>query len=274
LVGNAPYLVDKEDGSLHRIPVVDAITGAWENDYLTHVKGQHLPGPVDALHDEVRSITGTQGRVHALRLLRRRVPSLSIRDATAYADALTASLSPPADLLATAVEALPRPDQRVALGVQTVTGPNSPMTTPFPEPASPGIAPHRRRQTAQRCGTGFVGEFRELAADYDDGPSIHDAITPEPRAQEAELVAYLRAGSVLAVSGSTDYDVLRGDGTAIGALSLQTDGTWFWSSGLAYYVETYHLALDDRFLAHAAASDWQPPQLSLAELLSLEEATR
>ncbi|MFD9460711.1 YrhB domain-containing protein [Streptomyces sp. NPDC060027] len=153
LVGNGPYLVDKEDGSLHRVPVVNAVTGAWENDYLTRVKGQYLPGPVDALHDEVRSIADTQGRVHALRLLRRRVGGLSIRDATAYADALKAGQSPPADLLAQAVEALPRPRGPVASGVETVTGPNTPMTTPFPAPALPGIAPHRRRQTAERCRT-------------------------------------------------------------------------------------------------------------------------
>ncbi|MCX5001237.1 YrhB family protein [Streptomyces sp. NBC_00638] len=271
LVGNGPYLVDKEDGSLHRVPVVDAVTGAWENDYLTRVKGRYLPGPVDALHDEVRSIADTQGRAHALRLLRRRVGGLSIRDATAYADALKAGQSPPADLLARAVEALPRPKGPVASGVETVTGPNTPTTAPFPAPTLPGIAPRRRRQTAERCRTPCVGQFRELSADYDHAPSIHDAATPEPRPHEAELVAYLRAGSVLAVSGSASYDVLRGDGTMICDISLQSDGTWFWNSALAYYVETYHLALDDRFLTHAAASGWTPRQLSLAEMLSLED---
>lgn len=141
LVGNGPYLVDKENGSLHRIPVVDAVTGAWENDYLTRVKGQHLPGPVDALHDEVRSIADTRGRAHALRLLRRRVSCLGLRDATAYLDALKAGQSPPADLFAQAVEALPRPREPVASGVETITGPNTPMTGPFPAPTLPGVAP-------------------------------------------------------------------------------------------------------------------------------------
>lgn len=57
----------------------------------------------------------------------------------------------------------------------------------------------------------------------------------------------------------------------IGALSVQTDGPWFWYPDLPYYVETYHLALDDRFVAHVAASRWRPPQLSLRQLLALEE---
>ncbi|MFI6492922.1 hypothetical protein [Streptomyces sp. NPDC050564] len=270
MTGNGPYLVDQEEGSLHQIAVVDAVTAAWENDYLTRVKGQHLPGPVDALHDELRTIADMHGTAHALRLLRRRVPAFSIRHATAYTTALKAGLGPPAVLLALAVEALPRPTQPATFGVQTITGPHTPMAAPFPAPVLPSLAPHRRRQTAHRCGTRFVGAFRELTADV-QAPSIHDAAGLEPRALESEVAAYLRAASVPAVSGSVAYDVLRDDGTMICGLSLHSDGTWFWSSDLAYYVETYHLALDDRFLAHAAASGWKPPQLSLTELLALEE---
>ncbi|MEU4086460.1 hypothetical protein [Streptomyces aureus] len=50
---------------------------------------------------------------------------------------------------------------------------------------------------------------------------------------------------------------------------LQTDGTWFWNSALAYYVTTYHLALDDRFVTHAADSGWRPRPLDDAETLAL-----
>jgi hypothetical protein len=271
LAGNGPYVVDKEDGSLHQIAVVDAVTGAWEADYITRVRGQHLPGPVDALHDEVRSLAHTQGKVHALHLLRRRVPAFSIRDATAYTAALRAGLDPPADLRVVAAEALPHPARPAAFGVQTLTDPNSPTSEPFPAPALPSFAAHRRRQTAARCEGRFVGAFRELQAVDAEGPSIHDVAGLEPRAHETEVASYLRAGSVLAVTSSAAYDVLRDDGTMICGLSLQTDGTRFWHSDLAHYVETYHLALDDRFLAHAAASGWKPPQLGLAQLLALEE---
>lgn len=128
-----------------------------------------------------------------------------------------------------------------------------------------------RQQTVQCCGTRFVGDFRELLADDPGAPSIHDAAGLEPRPHETQVAAYPRAGSILAASPSTTCDVLGGDGTAIGALTLQTDGTWFWYSDLPYYIETYHLALDDRFLTHAANSNWQPPQLGLSQLLALEE---
>ncbi|MER5472474.1 hypothetical protein [Streptomyces sp. NPDC002685] len=69
--------------------------------------------------------------------------------------------------------------------------------------------------------------------------------------------------------GTASYDELRGDGTLIGENSLQTDGTWFWNSALAYYVKTYHLALDDRFVDHAADSAWRPRPIGTAELLAL-----
>lgn len=258
LLANGPYLVDKQDGSLHQIPVVDAVTGAWENDYLTRVKGQVLPGPVDALHEEVCSTAGAQGRAHALRLLRRRIPALGIRAATTYADALAAGQSPPADLLALAVEALPRRREPVALGVRTITKAGRSASAPAPLSKQSNSTTPRRKQTPPPCPTRHLGAYRELESGRPGAPSIHDSIATEPRPDEGKLIAYLRAGTWLAVCGTASYDELRGDGTMIGENLLQTDGTWFWNSALAYYVKTYHLALDDRFITHAADSGWKP----------------
>jgi hypothetical protein len=269
LLANGPYLVDKQDGSLHQISVVDTVTGAWENDYVTRVKGQELPGPVDALHDELRSTAEAQGRAHALRLLRRRVPALSIRAATTYADALTAGQSPPADLLMLAVKALPRPKEPVALGVRTIAKTNTSMTAPAPPSKQSNSATQRRRQSPAQCSTRYLGTYHELSPDRTDAPSIHDSIATEPRTDESELITYLRSGTRLAVCGTASYDELRGDGTLIGENSLRTDGTWFWNSALAYYVKTYHLALDDRFVAHAADSGWRPRHIDTAEMLAL-----
>ncbi|WP_326783062.1 YrhB domain-containing protein [Streptomyces sp. NBC_00151] len=269
LLANGPYLVDKQDGSLHQIPVVDAVTGAWENDYLTRVKGQELPGLVDALHDELRSTADAQGRAHALRLLRRRIPALSIRAAATYADALAAGQSPPADLLALAVEALPRPKEPVALGVRTITEASRSVSVPAPLSKQSNSTAQRRRQTPAQCSTRHLGTYRELEPDRTDAPSIHDSIATEPRSDEAKLIAYLRSGTRLTVCGTASYDELRGDGTLIGENSLRTDGTWFWNSDLAYYVKTYHLALDDRFVARAAGSAWRPRHIGTAEMLAL-----
>ncbi|SDN68355.1 Immunity protein 35 [Streptomyces wuyuanensis] len=143
LVGNGPYLVDKADGSLHQIGVVDAVTGAWEREYLARIKRQAAPGPVDALHEEVRAAALAQGRVDALRLLRRRVPALRISDAKVYVAALLADADPPAELVAAATEALPRPAELISHGIATITGPNTPTEALRPLSGLPGLAPHR-----------------------------------------------------------------------------------------------------------------------------------
>lgn len=127
----------------------------------------------------------------------------------------------------------------------------------------------RRRQTPAQCSTRHLGTYRELEPDRTDAPSIHDSIATEPRSDEAKLIAYLRSGTRLTVCGTASYDELRGDGTLIGENSLRTDGTWFWNSDLAYYVKTYHLALDDRFVARAAGSAWRPRHIGTAEMLAL-----
>lgn len=272
LVGNGPYLVDGKDGSLHQIAVVDFVTGAWEADYRARVRGERPRGPVDELASEIRAVAVEHGRVHALRLLRQRVPALGIAEAKTYLTAVEAGAAPPAALVALAEEALlPSSRQAAASGVEAITGPNPPTAGELPAPPLLDFVPHRRKDTAERCEGNFVGDFRELRGSGKGAPSIHDAACLQPRAHEAELAAYLRAGSVLAASPAIVYDEVRGDGTVIGGLSIQTDGRWFWYSDLAYYVETYHLALDDRFLVHAASRDWQPPQLGLAELLALED---
>ncbi|MEW2485962.1 YrhB domain-containing protein [Streptomyces sp. NPDC048411] len=263
LVGNGPYLVDRMDGSLHSIGVVDAVTEAWEPEYRTRIRGERLPGAAALLADEVRDAAALTGRVAALRLLRRRVPALDYPQAKAYLAALLHGAAPPPALLALATAALePVSYLTPTLGIRTLTGPltpSSPPPDPDPDPATPAAGTEDPR---------FIGRYRELSSDG-SGPSMHDVACLEPRPYEGELAAYLRAGNVLAAASSAWYDELRGDGTLIAAKCIHTDGTWFWRSDLSYYVETYHLAVDERFLAHAAALGWQPPRLSPEELQAL-----
>ncbi|MEU7645049.1 hypothetical protein [Streptomyces huasconensis] len=90
------------------------MTGAWEADYRVRMRGQVIRTAVDDLHDEIRAVAGTRGRVHAMRVLRQRVPALSPAQVDEYvtalgdsdghgdvpahlADVATAQLVPPAD---------------------------------------------------------------------------------------------------------------------------------------------------------------------------------
>lgn len=88
LAGNGPYLVDRVDGSLHWIGVLSAVTDAWETDYRSRIRGQVTRTAVDELHDEVRAVTDARGRVHAMHILRGRVPALSHAQTIEYVTAL------------------------------------------------------------------------------------------------------------------------------------------------------------------------------------------
>ena len=117
----------------------------------------------------------------------------------------------------------------------------------------------------------FVGEFRELGHGRPDGPSLHAAVRDEGDHGEQALARYLREGAVLAATGTRVHDVLSPEHELIGGLSLLTDGQWFWYSGLAHYVERYHVTLDERFTQHARSRNWSPPQLTHDELVEIEE---
>lgn len=118
----------------------------------------------------------------------------------------------------------------------------------------------------------FLGEFRELEHGRTDGPSLRDCVQREVAPYEADLVRYLRAGSVLAATTSRVHDVLSDRNDLIGGLHLLTDGEWFWYTDLAHYVEHYHVPLDARFVDHARGRGWTPPQLSDAELVRIGDA--
>ncbi|MFG3001752.1 hypothetical protein [Streptomyces sp. NPDC048340] len=108
----------------------------------------------------------------------------------------------------------------------------------------------------------YLGGFRELERGSPDGPSLMAAVRGEGDPHEEDLVRYLRAGSVIAATGSAVYDFLSPTNEFIDSLHLLTDGEWFWHSDLAHYVERYHVPVDERFVDHARHRGWMTPQLS------------
>ncbi|MFH8901800.1 YrhB domain-containing protein [Streptomyces coeruleorubidus] len=118
LAGNGPYLVDRVDGGLHQVGVVSAMTGEWEDDYRARIRGLPVPTAVDDLHDVLREIASTRGRMHAVRTLRQRLPVLSPAEAIEYVSALLEG-DAPARLVAVATKELVEPLNPV-LGVKTV----------------------------------------------------------------------------------------------------------------------------------------------------------
>ncbi|MFG2712043.1 YrhB domain-containing protein [Streptomyces goshikiensis] len=86
-----PYLVDREDGSIHFVPGTDW-TEDWEELYLWQVKGIRAPDPLAAA---VRHLADSAGTAAAMRHLRKRAPRIGVRDAKAYVTIVRDGSEPP-----------------------------------------------------------------------------------------------------------------------------------------------------------------------------------
>jgi hypothetical protein len=113
-----------------------------------------------------------------------------------------------------------------------------------------------------------IGSYRELTHDADD-PSIVESIAKVPQENEDKIVAYLRNAVCIGGRGGFIPDVL--DPSSRVALSAHpyTDGTYFWTSDLAHYVEKYHLRLPPDCLDHLTSKNWKPPTEAEVDVDSL-----
>ncbi|MEU3567634.1 YrhB domain-containing protein [Kitasatospora sp. NPDC036755] len=114
-----PYLVDREDGSIHFVPGTDWDDG-WEQDYLRQVRGVRVPDPLAA---EVRELAVAAGAVAAMRHLRARAPRMGLREAKDYVTAVGGGSEPPEELAALTREP-GTPDRGP---IETLAGPVGPV---------------------------------------------------------------------------------------------------------------------------------------------------
>lgn len=91
-VGGGAHLVDAETGTLFFVPGFHLGTDDWMEGFLIRYKGRVIP---DAIEVRVREVLLADGRLAALRELRRLAPALRIDGARAYIDVLQNGGHPP-----------------------------------------------------------------------------------------------------------------------------------------------------------------------------------
>ncbi|MFJ9442008.1 YrhB domain-containing protein [Kitasatospora sp. NPDC101235] len=110
-----PYLVDREDGSIHFVPGTDW-SDAWEEDYLRQVKGIRTPDPLAA---DVRRLAHSVGTAAAMQHLRKNAPRMSLQQARTYVTITRDGSEPPEELAS-----LTRTPDRWGPGpIETLAGP-------------------------------------------------------------------------------------------------------------------------------------------------------
>ncbi|MCX5015026.1 YrhB family protein [Streptomyces sp. NBC_00555] len=89
-----PYLVDREDGSIHFV-LGTAWTEDWEELYLWQVKGIRAADPLAAA---VRRLSDSAGTAAAMQHLRKQAPRISLQEAKAYVTIVRDGNQPPEEL--------------------------------------------------------------------------------------------------------------------------------------------------------------------------------
>lgn len=103
-----------------------------------------------------------------------------------------------------------------------------------------------------------VGFYRELRHGSATGPSLHEAIGAEPGPDQAKIVGYLQAGHAFIVAPGLVRDILANN-AIIGALTIQTDGTYAWPSDFPHYIEKHHARPPAELVEHVRASQFTMP---------------
>ncbi|UUA04487.1 MULTISPECIES: YrhB domain-containing protein [Streptomyces] len=80
LVGHGPYLVDRQDGSIHHIPATTYVADVWQDLHLQQIRGVRPPDPLVAA---VEALVHSEGTMAAMRHLRKRAPLLGLQQAKA-----------------------------------------------------------------------------------------------------------------------------------------------------------------------------------------------
>lgn len=114
-----------------------------------------------------------------------------------------------------------------------------------------------------------IGFFRELKHGNPTGPSLREAQRMHRWAHQAEIVDYLKNGVLLVASMGVVTDILGGGDRIIGSPSILTDSVFAWPEDLAYYVDTYNVAVPDSFIENAIKKKWSMPTSIDVHMLDL-----
>ena len=108
-----------------------------------------------------------------------------------------------------------------------------------------------------------VGFFKELADGDKNETFIKEIIGQNTLDKEPEIINYLNNGKFLCITPGVVCDVLDESKGVIGSLEILTDGEWIWPSDLSYYLQNYHIKLDEQFIDHIKKNNWKVPDVDI-----------
>lgn len=87
--------------------------------------------------------------------------------------------------------------------------------------------------------------FKEFAPKREH-PSIHHYLENEPYPDQDKIIQFLKNGKIEFAQMSRSRDIFTGERIPYEVLGM-SDGDYFWSNTLAWYVEKYNLRMPEEF---------------------------
>ena len=104
-----------------------------------------------------------------------------------------------------------------------------------------------------------IGFFRDLPHGLEDSPSLEEARRSSGDDDEAQVISYLRDGNLMVATTGPGLDPLAEGLEYTDPPHILTDGVWMWPGDLAFYVEKYHVSLEQEFLDHIRKNCYRVP---------------
>src|SRR5687767_14713440 len=101
--------------------------------------------------------------------------------------------------------------------------------------------------------------FDELNVASPTGLSLKESVGSQPYPEENKIIDYLESGYWIEIRGGIYYDLLSVEKKYAPSPSILTDGVWFWTECLKYYVKEYYVSLPEDFIKHLKSNNWKVP---------------
>ena len=96
-------------------------------------------------------------------------------------------------------------------------------------------------------------------------------INIQPIDDYIKVLEYLKKGRVIAIASGLENDKKDPSKGNVVNIGIVTDGVWVWPLALNYYIEQYHLGIEEEFLKEIRSKNYQCPSITDGQLENIRK---
>ena len=119
----------------------------------------------------------------------------------------------------------------------------------------------------------WFGLWKETRPEYSNYPSIKEFLTGASLSPDEleNVIRYLDSGVIIATTSRRAFPCVMTGRRFSGSLSERTDGVWWWTDDLSYYIREFGVRLPNQMLDHIRKNNYTIPEVSHAQIQELEQ---